>query len=149
MSRTPSGRGSVTGPDAARPGIGGGRPRLLLLACAAVLVEAALLVAAAVVGVVALVSGGDAGPVVFLVALALGAATLLVSAARGLWHGRRWGRAPVLTAQAFLVVTAAAWWSVDGGATALALGLVALVVVVAVLSPRVVAVTSRGRDAGA
>lgn len=147
MPRTPPGRGPVNGSDASRPGLGPGRPPLLLVACTAVLLEALLLVAAAVTGVVALTRGGDAGPVVFLVALALGTAALLVGAVRGLWSGRRWGRAPVLTAQAFLVVTTAAWWQAGGGVGALALGALALVVVVAVLSPRVLTATSAGRDA--
>ena len=80
---------------------------MLVVACASVLLEAAALVVGAGAGVVALVRGAQAGPVVFLVVLALGAAALLVAAARGLWGGRRWGRGPVLTAQILVVVTAA------------------------------------------
>lgn len=138
------------GPDdrtsAGRPA-GTVRPRALLLACLLVLVEAAALAAAAVVGVVALLGGGDVGPVLFLVALALGVALLLATAARGLWAGRRWGRGPVLTAQIMVVVTAATWWGAGGGPWALVPVVVAVGVTVAVLLPSVVAVTSARGDA--
>jgi len=116
------------------------------VACALVLAEAAALLAGAVAGVIALVRGADPGPVVFLVVLALGAATLLVAAVRGLWAGRRWGRGPVLTAQILVVVTAATWWGAGGGLRALVPIVLALVVAVALLSPRVVHVTSGGRS---
>ncbi|MBO3093969.1 hypothetical protein [Cellulomonas dongxiuzhuiae] len=151
MRSTPPGREPVTGPGAPRPPRPGvaGRPTMLTVACALVLVEATALAVAVVAGVVALVQGGDVAPVLFLCTLALGTAVLLVHAARALWSGRRWGRAPVVTAQVFLLVTAATWWASGGGAWAALPGVVALVVVVAVLSPRVVAVTSGGREPGA
>ncbi|QCB93114.1 hypothetical protein [Cellulomonas shaoxiangyii] len=124
------------------------RPALLVAACGLVVLEALALAAAAVAGVVTLVRGAQAPAVAaFLVALALGAALLLASAARGLWSGRRWGRGPVLTAQVLLVVVSATAWSSGArvpGAVGLVLG---LVVAATVLAPPVVAVTSRtGRD---
>lgn len=124
------------------------RPALLVVACALVLLEALALVAAAVAGAVTLARGSDAPAVAaFLGALALGAALLLASAARGLWSGRRWGRGPVLTAQVLLVVVSATLWSAGAGARA-AVGVVLGVVVAAtVLAPPVVAATSRtGHD---
>ncbi|MBD7919700.1 hypothetical protein H9657_15625 [Cellulomonas sp. Sa3CUA2] len=151
MRSTPPGPEPVDGPGGSgppHPGPGG-RPTMLAVACALVLLEATALVVAVVAGVAALVQGGDAGQVVFLCALALGTAALLVQAARALWSGRRWGRGPVLTAQAFLLVTAATWWSSGGGPWAAVPAVVALVVAVAVLTPRVLAATSRGREPGA
>ncbi|ADG75285.1 conserved hypothetical protein [Cellulomonas flavigena DSM 20109] len=152
MSRTPGGRLPV--PDPAAPGPASvppdaPRPRALAVACGLVLLEAVLLVAAAVVGLVALVpalAGGGAGPVLFLVAVALGAATLLSAAARGLWAGRRWGRAPVVTAQVFVVVTAVGWWGAGGGPWAVVPLVVAVAVAGTVLSPVVVAATTGTRD---
>lgn len=121
------------------------RPPLLVVACGLVLLEALALAAAAVVGVVSLGAGGDVGPVLFLVLLALGAAVLLVGAVRGLWNGRRWPRGPVLTVQLFVVVAATTWWRAGGGVLALAPVVVAVVVGGALLVPSVVAVTSAGR----
>jgi len=118
------------------------------VACVLVLVEVVALASAAVAGVVALVRGGDPGPVLFLVVLALGAAVLLAAAVRGLWAGRRWGRGPVLTAQILAVVTAVTWWGAGGGVRALVPVALALVVVVALLTPRVVAATAAGRRPG-
>jgi len=146
MPRTTPAPEPVTGPGAPRATGLRGRPTLLVVACALVLAEAAALLAGAVAGVIALVRGADPGPVVFLVVLALGAATLLVAAVRGLWAGRRWGRGPVLTAQILVVVTAATWWGAGGGLRALVPIVLALVVAVALLSPRVVHVTSGGRS---
>ncbi|MDQ0426475.1 MULTISPECIES: hypothetical protein [Cellulomonas] len=117
-------------------------PPLLVVACGLVLLEALALGAAAVVGVVSLGGGGDVGPVLFLVLLALGAAALLVGAVRGLWGGRRWPRGPVLTVQLFVVVAATTWWRAGGGALALVPVVVAVVVGAALLVPSVVAATS-------
>ncbi len=121
------------------------RPPLLVVACGLVLLEAVALGAAAAVGIASLGGGGDVGPVVFLVLLALGAAALLVGAVRGLWGGRRWPRGPVLTVQLFVVVAATTWWRAGGGVLALAPVVVAVVVGGALLVPSVVAVTSAGR----
>lgn len=133
-------------PGAGRPAA---RPVLLVVACALVGLEVVALVVAAVLGVVALVRGGTAGPVLFIVVLALGMAALLAGAARALWNGLRWGRGPVLTTQIFVVVTATTWWSGGGGWPAVLPLLLALVIAVAVLTPRVVAVTSGTRATGA
>lgn len=154
MPRTPADPAPAPGTDPSRdafPGPGPGvasRPPLLVVACVLVLAEVLALVVAAVVGLVALTGGGDVGPVVALVVLALGAAGLLAGAVRGLWGGRRWGRGPVLTAQIIVVVTAATWWGSGGGVLAVLPIAVGLVVGVAVLTPRVVAATSvSGRPA--
>lgn len=140
MTRTPPGPGPATGPTTSRPP----RPALLVVACAVVLVQVAALVAAVVAGLVALARGAEAGPALFLVVLALGAAALLAGAVRGLWRGRRWGRGPVLTFQILVVVTAATWWGSGGGLPALVPIVLALVVAVSLLTPRVVAATSGG-----
>ena len=121
------------------------RPALLLVACAFVGLEVLALLVATVLGVVALVRGGAPGPVLFIVVVALGVAGLLAAAARALWNGFRWGRGPVLTAQIFVVVTAATWLSAGGGLPAVVSLLLALLTAVAVLTPRVVAVTSGSR----
>lgn len=123
------------------------RPALLGVACALVVVEVLGLLAAGVAGVVALVRGADVGQVLVLVVLAVGVAVLLWAAVRALWSGRRWGRGPVLTTQLFVGVLAVTWWGAGAGPHALAPLLVALTVVVALLTPAVVAVTSaRGAD---
>ncbi|GIG39587.1 hypothetical protein [Cellulomonas phragmiteti] len=148
MTRPPVAPEPEGGSTAARPPAGDtGRPPLLDVACALVLLESVALLAVAVAGVRDLVRGAEVGPVLFLVVLALGAALLLAGAVRALWSGRRWGRGPVLTAQIMLVVTAVTWWGAGGGPVALVPVVAALVVVVALLSPRVVAVTSGRSDA--
>lgn len=118
------------------------RPPLLTLAWLLVLLEVLALGAAAGAGVVSLARGAHVAPVLFLVLLALGAATLLAAAARALRDGRRWGRGPVLTAQILTVVVAGTWWGAGGGPLALVPIVVALVVAVALLTPAVVAATS-------
>ncbi|SFK55259.1 hypothetical protein [Cellulomonas sp. KH9] len=150
MSRRPADRSpdDAAAPPRAPRQDQGARPALLAVACVLVLVEVIALLVAAGAGVLALTRGDDAGPVLFLVALALGAAALLAAAARGLWSGLRWGRGPVLTAQIMVVITAATWWGAGGGVRALVPLVVALAVVVGVLSPRVVAVTSGRRPTG-
>lgn len=120
------------------------RPLLLVVACGLVLLEVLGLVLAAVAGVLTLVRGSDApGVAVFLVVLALGAALLLASAARGLWSGRRWGRGPVLTAQVLMVVVSATLWSAGAGGRSAAGVVLGVAVAATVLAPPVVAATSR------
>lgn len=147
MPSPSAGPAPATGPDPAAAGAPGGppRPRLLVVACALVLLEVLALVVAAVLGLLALVDGAHVGPVLMIVVMALGAAALLAGAARGLWRGMRWGRGPVITAQIMLVVVATTWWGTGAGPRALLPLAIAVVTAVALLTPQVVAVTLGGR----
>jgi hypothetical protein len=67
--------------------------------------------------------------------LMLGYGVLLAAAARGVWRGRRWSRAPVVAAQLIQIPVA---WSFAGGQTtwlALLLAGVSIAILVCVLLP--------------
>jgi hypothetical protein len=67
--------------------------------------------------------------------LMLGYGALLAAAARGVWRGRRWSRAPVVAAQLIQIPVA---WSFAGGQTtwlALLLAGVSIAILVCVLLP--------------
>lgn len=117
----------------------------------ALLAEAVLLVAAAVGVVVDLVvrgifSGREIGMAAFLVVFAVGIAWALLAGRRALREGRRSGRAVAMTWQLFQgVIGVTALSSGSVWTTALGAVLLALAVGVAVLlvTPRVVAATTR------
>ena len=128
------------------------RPVLLTLAVALVLLQCLGLAVLAIGGLGALFGGGlqegsapgvgqdgaaiEMVTIVTLAVVLLGLAVLLVAAARGLWQGKRWGRAPIITWQILLILVAANGWAGWWWATA-ALVVLAVAVIVAVLSPSV------------
>lgn len=124
------------------------RPRWLYAVLLAVLVEALVLLAVAVVVVAQAVSGpsADLGLGVALGVLALGVAVGLVLCARGLWAGRRWARAPVVTWQLLQVAAIASGLGSDLGVAVAGLLLLSAVAVVGVLVPSVVRWTVREDD---
>ena len=86
------------------------------------------------------------GVSLFLVAFALGVATLLVASARGLLQGRRWARSPVATWQILQVVVTVS--SLQVGVTpwvVVALVLALAVLVLLMLRPVVEATTRDAR----
>lgn len=102
----------------------GGPPLPLAVACVVVGLQAVAVVVAAGVFVVDLVRGPtpDVLSTLVLVVFFLGLAALLGGAARAMWQGRRWGRAPVITLELLLAASAVAL------ADALALPVVVLLV---------------------
>lgn len=123
------------------------RPRLLVVVIALVGLEAALLLAVAVIYVARAVTvSGEPGVAFVTAALAAVIGGFLVFACRGLWRGRRWARAPVVTWQLLQlavtapVVTGPLWW---GGASLVA---ASVVVLVALFSPAVVRATASTAD---
>ncbi|WP_249669491.1 hypothetical protein [Cellulomonas hominis] len=132
MSRTPA----PAAPSLPPPGA-------VRLLTALVLLEAVGLVAAAVATVVVLVRGSSMpGPVLFMLALALGVAALLAGAGRGLLRGDRWGRSPVMTVQILLVVLAIGWLGVEVQLWAVGVLALAAVTAVVLLLPPVTAWTT-------
>lgn len=111
--------------------------------CALVLLQAGLLVGLAGAWAVDLARGASRLPAatVFLVLFALGVATVLALAARGLWAGRRWGRSPVMTWQVLLVAMAVGWLGSDPAPWTVAVLLSAIAVGVGLMLPPVVAAT--------
>lgn len=89
---------------AARP------PVPLVLACAVLALQVVALVVSAVVFLLDMVRGlaPDVVATLVLTVFFLGLAALLAGAARALWRGRRWGRAPVLTVELLLAASAIA-----------------------------------------
>ena len=71
----------------------------------------------------------------------------LLLAARGLWHGRRWARSPVIMWQILLVVLALGWYGADPSAWALVVVGIAVVIGVGLLLPGVVRATTVRRPA--
>jgi hypothetical protein len=124
------------------------RPGALALVCGLVLVQAGLLVGLASVWVVDLLRGESRlpGATVFLALFALGVASVLVLAVRGLWGGRRWARSPVMTWQILLVVLSIGWLGVEVAPWAVAVLVAAVVVGVGLLLPSVVAATAERPD---
>ena len=122
----------------------GSLPVALAGVCLVVVVQAAVLAGLAIAWAADLVRGRSEvpGATVFLVLFALGVAAVLVAGARGLWHGRRWARSPVMTWQLLLGVMAIGWLTAEPAAWAMAVLASALVVAVGLLLPAVVAATS-------
>jgi hypothetical protein len=124
------------------------RPPLLLVVIAVVVLEAALLLVVAGVYVARVLSGVSGEPGVAFVTAVLAAVIggFLVFASRGLWRGRRWARAPIVTWQLLQIAVAApavagpVWW---GGAALVVAG---VVVLVALLTPAVVKATASTAD---
>lgn len=141
-------RAPVTPSPGADGAPGGPRPPGLKVVTVGVVIEAVLLVGAALmVGVEMLRGASNSVAVsVFLVLFFLGLAWLLLVSVRSLRAGRRSGRAPVVVWQIMqglvgisLLTTAGVPWAVLAG---LGLLLVAAVVLVALMTRRVVEVTS-------
>lgn len=130
-------------PDGARPAM----PTGLRVVTVGAGIEGLVLVVMAVVVALELVRGesGSVGVSVFLVLFFLGMAAVLVAATRGLWGGRRGGRAPLVVWQVLqglvgvsLLAGGVAWAVVAG------LGLLAVsaTVLVALMTRRVVEATA-------
>ncbi len=119
------------------------RPALLLAVVAAVALEALVLLVAAGAYLLALVRQGTAD-VLFAgltVTLAVAVAVGLLLCVRGLLGGRRWARAPVITWQLLQSAVVAPALGGGLGPGALALLVLAAVVVVGLLVPRVARAT--------
>ena len=97
-----------------------------------------------------LLSGASemSGATLFLIAFALGIAALLIASARALWRGRRWARSPVVTWQILLIAMSIGWLGVERTGWAVAVLASALLVMVGLLLPAVVAATG-GRASAA
>jgi hypothetical protein len=121
------------------------RPPWLFAVLAAVVVEALALAAVAVVVLVQALSGpsADLGLGVALAVLALAFGAGLVLCARGLWAGRRWARAPVVTWQLLQVAAVASGIGGDFGGPATGLVILSAIAVIGVLTPSVVRWTVR------
>lgn len=119
-------------------------PPLLTVVLAGIALEVLALVVAGGAAVVDLVVGdGRVGVVLFLAAFAWGLAAILVACARSLVAGHRGARSPVITWQLFQIVIAGTWLQESVSGPPLALAGVAVVVLVGMLSPAVVAATTR------
>jgi hypothetical protein len=127
---------------------GHARPRALVAVVVAVSVEALLLLGvAAFFGLEMLVARAtDLGTAAAIAVLALLMGLFLAFCARGLWHGRRWARAPIMTWQLLTVLGVVPslggerWW------IAAALLVLCLVAAVGLLLPAVVARTTERAD---
>ena len=119
------------------------RPVALVAICALVLLEVGLLVGLAGAWARELVQGVAQlpGATAFLILFALGVATVLVLAIRGLWRGRRWARSPVMTWQVLLVALALTGFGDDPSPWVVAMLVLGLLVGVGLLLPPVVAAT--------
>lgn len=110
--------------------------------------EAALLLGVAGLYIARTVAGTGDAPVVALVTAALAAVIggFLVYSCRGLWRGRRWARAPVVTWQLLQLavsVQALAGGAPWGGAVVVA---VSVAVLVGLFTPAVVRATASTAD---
>ncbi len=122
---------------------------MLAALCVAVLVEALVVAGLGAVYLVDAVGAllrGDgartAGMALFLAVFGLGVGLLLAAAARGLWRGLRWGRAPVMTFQVLLVVVGLGWvTSRAAPGWVVALPVLAVLVAAALVSRPVTAAT--------
>ena len=128
----------------------GSRPTVLAALCLIVLVQAAVLIGLGSAWVRDLLSGTSemSGATLFLIAFALGIAALLIASARALWRGRRWARSPVVTWQILLIAMSIGWLGVERTGWAVAVLASALLVMVGLLLPAVVAATG-GRASAA
>ena len=127
------------------PDKAGSRPPALLIVIIGVALEILALVVGAVLVLIEMVTGGSRslGVSLFLVIFGLGLAALLAASCRALLRGRRWARSPVATWQLLQIVVAVSWLQFTvtfWGFVVLAL---AVVVLVALMLPPVVAATTR------
>ncbi|HYQ76485.1 hypothetical protein [Cellulomonas sp.] len=135
----------MTGSDTPQPPRAASAPGAVRLLAGLVLLQALAVAVIAGALVVALVRGTSMpGPVVFLVLLAAGIATVLGGAGRALLQGHRWGRAPVMTVQILLVVLAVGWLGVEVAVWSVAVLALAVVVGGLLVTPTVVAWTTVG-----
>lgn len=121
------------------------RPREVVVLTGLVLLEALVLAGAALRAVWSLLFEEPltVGGTVFLAAVLLGGALWLVRVGRGLWRGFRWPRAAALVVQLFLLVLALPLLRSGQWAAGLAPAVPALVVLVLLFRPGVLAWTSR------
>lgn len=127
----------------------GRRPPVLLAVCCLIVLEAAALAGLGLAVGAELVRGRATMPGVatFLAVCALGVAALLGLCARGLWHGRRWARSPVITWQILLVVLALGWFGSEPSLWAPVVIVIAVAIVVGLLLPAVVRATTTPGEA--
>ena len=123
----------------------GARPREIAVLSGAVLVEAVLLAGAAVrlAGTVLFGQPATVGGTVVLVVVLLAAALWLLHVGRALWRGFRWPRAAALVVQVFLLVVALPLLQAGQWASGLVPAVPAVVVLVLLFRPAVLAWTSR------
>lgn len=121
-----------------------GRPVALVAVLVLVGVEVVACAVVAVAVLVGMVRGSSLmpGASAFLATFFLAVAAVLALAARGLWSGRRWGRAPVMTWQVLLVVLAWGWLRVEVSVLPALVLTVAAVTGVGLLVPSVVRATT-------
>ncbi|MFI7496504.1 hypothetical protein ACH9D2_17520 [Kocuria sp. M4R2S49] len=121
------------------------RPREVVLLTGVVLLEALVLAGAAVrlVWTLLFEEPLTVGGTVFLTAVFLGGALWLLRVGRGLWRGFRWPRAAALVVQLFLLVLAYPLLRSGQWAPGLATAVPAVVVLVLLFRPGVLAWTSR------
>ncbi len=112
--------------------------------------EAVVLVGAGVWSLVAMVRAGFAAAAVSvaLAVVLLLIALLLLTGINALWHGRRWGRGPVLTWQ--LIQAAAVIGSLGQAPLVVVIGVLvaSAAVIVGLLLPSSIAATSRSSSSG-
>lgn len=123
------------------------RPAVQVAVVGLVALEAGMLLGVAGFYVVGILRGAasDTGVAAFTAALAVVVGGALGVFARGLWAGRRWSRAPVVTWNllvGFSVLSSGAWRTPVGAGVLV----LAVVVLAAVLSPPVTRATSSGAD---
>ncbi|WP_298583662.1 hypothetical protein [uncultured Kocuria sp.] len=123
----------------------GARPGEVVVLTGVVLLEALVLAGAALRLVWTLLFGEPltAGGTVFLTAVFLGGALWLLRVGRGLWRGFRWPRAAALVVQLFLLVLAYPLLRSGQWGPGLATAAPAVLVLVLLFRPGVLAWTSR------
>lgn len=122
---------------------GAGLPRPLNILTIAVWVEAgALAVAGGFAAFEMTRPGATIAADLFLAAFAWGMALLLFFSVRGLRAGQRWARSPVMTWQLFQVVIGMTWVTAQFHVGAILLLVLAVVVIWALMTRAVVAVTA-------
>lgn len=121
------------------------RPREMVALTGLVLLEALVLAAAALRLVWSLLFEEPltVGGTVFLVLVLLGGALWLLQAGRGLWRGHRWPRAAALVVQLFLLIVAFPLLQAGRWAVGLAPAVPAVLVLVLLFRPAVLAWTIR------
>ncbi|GAA4837793.1 hypothetical protein GCM10023221_13940 [Luteimicrobium xylanilyticum] len=131
---------STPAPPPSRPE----RPWTLRCLVGGTLLEGVGLAVGAVVVLVELVRGKSdaAGTSIALVVLALALAALLGVAGRALHSGARWARSPVATWQILQALVGVTWWQETRSPWAGVLVLVSVVLLVLLMVPSVVALTT-------
>lgn len=121
------------------------RPRAVAVLTAVVLLEALVLAGAALrlVWTLLFEEPLTVGGTVFLAAVSLGGGLWLLHVGRGLWRGFRWPRAAALVVQLFLLVVAFPLLRSEQWAAGLVPTVPAVVVLVLLFRPDVLAWTSR------